>query len=332
MRRLFDIGFLIAIALACVGLDFYILKRDHGDQAFGLAQYIAQRKGDVQDMLKPPSLAAALPSDIVGWDLYPNGADQILQGSAESRAQQASEVALVKAVEALEKANHPKGEIVGMIMTKGDTRLRMVSVLHKDETFQAAVETAIAQFGAETSPLQAIIESQPAAVQAAAYSVVDGVAFAELPAAAISGHPDLRLLRAQIGQELSVTFITKSTDDAAIRQAMQGIDFVALNKLLQLPLSGVVDGRTTDARFDPENLNNNFVARLQGSLPSPQVGAVPTPSDEAGITKAMASSAVKTGAQPIAESTEFIAPPDAGTGFSGQPCVRRAGVLQCPEG
>lgn len=348
MRRLFDIGFLIAIALACVGLDFYILKRGHGDQGFGLSQYIAQRKGDVQDMLKPPSLAASLPSDIEGWDLRPNGADQILDGSAESRAQQASEVALVQALKALERAAHPKGEIVSMTMTKGETRLRVVAVLHKDETIAAAVETAIARSFGETTPLERAIESQPRLSLDAAYSVVDGVSYAELPAADVTGDPDVRMMRAQIGHQLSVTFITKSTDDALIREAMQAIDFVILNNLLPFPSAGIVDGRTTDARFDPENLNNNFVARLRGNLPSPHVGAVPAaslgaatdpvltpaevaPAEVAPTVVAAPDPAAKPKKAP-AETAVFIAPPTEKAGTTGQPCVRRSGILVCPDG
>lgn len=343
MRRLFDLGFFITIAMACVALDFYILKRDNAGLAFGLQQYFAQRKEDLQDLLKPPSLAAALPSEIAGWDVRPAGADQMIPGSADSRAQQASEIAMIKAVAALEKASHPAGDMAGMTLTKGDTRLRVMAVLAKPTETIAGIETISATPESLDPALQALMQQNSVQTDTAPYSVVDGVAFTELPAAAVSGDAGLRMMRATLGAEISVTVVTKSTDDAAIREAMQAIDFVMLNKLLQKPVAGVANGRTTDVRLDPVNaLSPDEMAQLTAQQEKAALGAplsstadkalaADATADLATGDETLSEAAPKPKAAP-AETAVFVAPPEEGAGTAGQPCVRRAGVLVCPDG
>jgi len=345
MRRLIDIGFFLLIAVACAGLDFYIMRRDAGgDLAF--SAYAAQRREDIGDLLHPPSLGGAMPTALAGWDVSTSGVDQMTEGGAEARKQQASEIAMVKAIAALEKAKHPKGDMVGLTMTKGNTRLRVMAVLVEKTPQIAGIETAASQESSTDPALQAALHDPTMIAQNAAYTVVDGVAFVELPASAVSGDPALRMMRAQMGDELSVTIVTKSTDDAAIREAMQGINLVMLNKLLQSPVVGVADGLARDLRFDPANGAGHGTGQpipaippaIQSAAPSegpatPVAQAAPIAPVETASAQPTASASAKAKAEDIpAESAVFVAPPTQGANASGQPCVRRAGVLICPDG
>ncbi len=352
MRRFIDLGFFLIVAVACAGLDFYIQRRDHGGAGFGLAEYVALRQENWQDVLHPPSLRAALPSDVAGWEMTASTADVIVTGSPESRAQQASEVAMVKAVAALEKASSPSGDMIGMTMTKGDTRLRMVATLrNKDAAAQpaAANATETPETIQTAAKLQTVFQTAAPAADKAAYAVVDGVAFTELPAAAIGGDPSLRMMRAELGDQISVTVVTKSSDDAAIKEAMAAIDFVMLNKLLQNPLAGVADGRADDMRQDPESADILASgAGISPDAPEPLAALLPTQASQGGATQSTAPPALRPQPSDVvqvtptptaaakagpAETAVFVAAPAGGAATPGrQPCVRRAGVLVCPEG
>lgn len=334
MRRLFDIAFFFAIALACVGVDFYIQKRDRGADGLSVAEYIALRKGDIQDTLRPPSLAKAFPTDVAGWTVTQSSADKMLPGSAAERAEQASEIALVKAVAALEKSASPAGEMVGVTMTKGDTRLRVLAVLQKHEEKIDGIETAALQPAGASSALSAMFQNPSPKANQAIYTVVDGVSFEELPASKVTKDPSLRMMRAKLGKELSVTVVTKSTDDAAIREALQAIDFVMLNKLLHKPVFGVAEGRTTDLRADPEG---------DELLVSAQTATAAAPVVETASEMAIANGAVGQAriapekAKPVPanwakDAAEFIAPPEKSAVERSAPCVRRSGILICPDG
>jgi hypothetical protein len=203
--------------LGCVGLDFYILKRDSAAERFGISDYIAQRTDDFNDVLYPPSLAAALPTAIEGWEISPKSADKMVGATDANREDQAHEIALVKAMAALTKAASDKGEMVGMTMVKGDTRLRLVATLIQDADLPSGIETATATPASDTAALQALMQAQDGAAALAVYDVVDGVAFTELPSAGVTGDPDIRMIRAALAPALSVTVITQSRDDEAIK-------------------------------------------------------------------------------------------------------------------
>ncbi len=343
MRRIIDIGFLLVLVLGCIALDFYILKRDSAKDTYGPRDYIAQRKDDFNDLLYPPSLAGALPTAIEGWEIAPKSADKMVGATDANREDQAHEIALVKAMAALTKASSDKGEMVGMTMAKGDTRLRVLAtLLQAAETLPAGIETLpmpATAAAADTAALQAMLEAGDAAAmgQAAVFDVVDGVAFTELPAAGVTGDPDIRMIRATLTPALSVTVITQSDDDAAIKEALRAIDFVMLNKLLNTPVEGVEDGRKTDLRGgQPIAVSGTTTAKLPPEVPMFAAGT-----QGAGLRKALPEieMAEQIAAEPKiepkiapAESAVFLVPPQEGLGAAQQPCVRRAGVLVCPDG
>ncbi len=341
MRRLIDIGFLFLIALGCVGLDFYIQKRDSTADQFGVADYIALRRDAFNDILHPPSLAAAMPSDIAGWEIAQSGADQMVGVTDANRQDQANEVALVRAVAAFAKASAPKGEMRGMTMVKGDTRLRVVATLAEQVGAAAGIESAAQAAPTDSAALQNLLQPSSAAQAGrAVYDVVDGVAFTELPLSGVTSDPDMRMMRATLGNDLAVTVVTQSSDDAAIKEALQGIDFVMLNKLLNSPVTGVQDGSKTDLRAD------QGATPMAAAAPEPVPTGVPTAIDQAaalvdqmagGQTDASGTTAKAAAPAPVAkavhaETAVFITPPESAGGTAAQPCVRRAGVLVCPDG
>jgi hypothetical protein len=201
-----------------------------------------------------------------------------------------------------------------MTMTKGDTRLRLMAMLVSQAD---AINAPVAPNDADTeAALQNLMQVMPLLAATPSFHVVDGVAFTELPAAAISNDPDLRLMRAMLNDDLAVTVVTRSTDDAAIKEAMQEIDFVMLNKMLKNPISGVQDGRLTDLRLDADNLPTLARQADAVGLGENSADAVIAPPPAKAILPATA---------------VFETPPDAPAGQSGQPCTRRAGVLVCPD-
>lgn len=324
MRRLLDIAFLLVIALGCAALDFYILKREKAGAPYTLADYLAQRQDDLNDLRYPPSLKSALPSDVAGWSIMPGAADIMTERSPAKRAAEAGEIALIKAVASLDKLSAPQGQMLGMTMTKGDTRLRIMAMVVAQTSETAA---PLAPNDADTeAALQVLMQAMPQLAAMPSFHVVDGVAFTELPGAAISGDPDLRLMRAMLTDDLAVTVVTRSTDDAAIKQAMAAIDFVMLNKLLKTPVAGVQDGRLTDLRLDPE-----YIAALAAAPKN--IGA--TQAENANITAAANTAGAVTAAPPVTTvlpaTPVFETPPDAVSGQAGKPCTRRAGVLHCPD-
>jgi hypothetical protein len=142
------------------------------------------------------------------------------------------------------------------------------------------------------------------------------------------------MIRAALAPALSVTVITQSRDDEAIKEALQDIDFVMLNKLLHTPIDGVIEGSKTDLRgTKPNSSLGTTTAKLpRAAVPLPatdaqrEVKSAALPAD-AGVAPPNAGQA----AQP-SETAVFLAPPDSDLGQSKQPCVRRAGVLVCPDG
>jgi hypothetical protein len=324
MRRLLDIAFLLMIALGCAALDFYILKREKAGAPYALADYLAERKEDLNDLRYPPSLKSALPSDVAGWSIMPGAADIMTERAPDKRAVEAGEIALIKAVASLDKLSAPQGQMLGMTMTKGDTRLRIMAMLVA-QTSETATPLAPNDTDTEAA-LQNLMQVMPLLAATPSFHVVDGVAFSELPAAAISNDPDLRLMRAMLTDDLAVTVVTRSSDDAAIKEAMAAIDFVMLNKMLKTPLAGVQDGRLTDLRLDPEYMT----ALAAGAGP---MGA--TQADKANITASantpdavIAPPPVKT---VLPATAVFETPPETLSGQAGKPCTRRAGVLVCPD-
>lgn len=326
MRRLMDIGFILFIALGCLGLDFYIQKRDSAAENFAFADYIALRQEDFNDLLNPPSLSSALPSEIDGWSVARQGADQMLAGDASVRADQASEIALVKAIEKLTKAGPSAGQMVGMTMTKGNTRLRVLAVLLEETEVPAGLELAANNSG--SAALGQLMDIADGPASKAAFDVVDGVAFTELPVAALSGDADMRMMRATLGNALAVNVITQSDDDVAIKEALQEIDFVMLNKLLNSPVAGVQDGRKTDLRADTQG--EPALAALDTKMEQLQT----MPESEGASNSAIISTAAPAPAQKSApkETAVFITPPTQAATEGSAPCVRRAGVLVCPDG
>ncbi len=338
MRRIIDIGFVLVLVLGCIGLDFYILKRDSTKEGFGLSDYIAHRKDDFNDLLYPPNLAAALPTAIEGWEISPKSADKMVGATDANREDQAHEIALVKAMAALTKASSDKGEMVGMTLAKGDTRLRLVTTLIQEADVPEGIETANAIPTADTAALQAMLQAGDAATGLAVYDVVDGVAFTELPSAGVTGDPDIRMIRATLTPALSVTVITQSRDDAAIKEALQAIDFVMLNKLLNTPVEGVIEDSKIDLRGGQPNAGfGTTTAKLAPAavrLPATDEGRVAKPFSLPTVSPAKAAAAppkTNTTVQP-SETAVFLAPPASELGQSKQPCVRRAGVLVCPDG
>lgn len=352
MRRVIDIGFLFLIALGCLGLDFYIMKRDSKADQFGVAEYIAQRREDFNDMLNPPSLKGAMPSEIAGWDITQSGADQMIGVTDANRQQQANEVALVKAIASLAKASAPAGEMMGLTMVKGDTRLRVVAMLVKEsaEDGQISGIETLAQAAAaaptaasDVASLVNLLQPMHTQTDRAVFDVVDGVAFTELPLTDVTSDPELRMMRATLTDALAVTVVTRSDDDTAIKEALAGIDFVMLNKLLTNPVAGVKDGRTTDLRADEGAMP---MAAAQPDVPPADLAAAPaqevalnaaTAENDAAAESAAATAAEASAAAPApktapAETAVFITPPEETAGSGGAPCVRRAGVLVCPDG
>jgi hypothetical protein len=341
MRRLLDIAFIMLILLGCVGLDYYVLKRDAAGAPYGIADYIAQRSEDFNDLRYPPSLAAALPTDIDGWQVSTDSADKMVETAPEKRAQEAGEIALIKAVAALDKAAAPAGEMVGMTLTKGDTRLRVVAVLMQDESAAPPVEPTAAPSPDTAAQMQALMQTLPALAAQQSYEVVDGVAFTEMPAEAVTKDADLRMMRANLGADMAVTVVTRSTDDAAIKEAIGNIDFVMLNKLLANPVAGVVEGRTTDLRLDPENaaLYASLAAPLpafgEGGAASGAAATAGVLADESGAAATAPAAAIlapaltpKVAPNPTAV---FESAPDPAAPRASAPCERRAGVLVCPD-
>jgi hypothetical protein len=338
MRRIIDIGFVLVLVLGCIALDFYILKRDSAKESFGISDYIAHRKDNFNDLLYPPSLAAALPTAIEGWEISPKNADKMVGVTDANREDQAHEIALVKAMAALTKAASDKGEMVGMTMSKGETRLRLVATLIQEADLPAGIETANTAPTDDTAALQAMLQAGDTAAGQAVYDVVDGVAFTELPSAGVTGDPDIRMIRAALTPALSVTVITQSNDDAAIKEALQAIDFVMLNKLLNTPIEGVIEGSKIDLRGGQPNANlGNTTAKLTPAavpLPARDTGRAAKPFSLPTVAPAKAAAAppkTDTTVQP-SETAVFLAPPAGELGQSKQPCVRRAGVLVCPDG
>lgn len=338
MRRIIDIGFVLVLVLGCIGLDFYILKRDSTKEGFGLPDYIAHRKDDFNDLLYPPNLAAALPTAIEGWEIALKSADKMVGATDANREDQAHEIALVKAMAALTKASSDKGEMVGMTMSKGDTRLRVVASLIQEAGVPAGIETAKAIPTADTAALQAMLQAGDAATGLAVYDVVDGVPFTELPAAGVTGDPDIRMIRATLSPALSVTVITQSRDDAAIKEALQAIDFVMLNKLLNSPIEGVIEGSKIDLR-NVQPIPD--LGTTTAKLPPVAVSLPATGAERAAKTsllptvapaKAAAAPRKSETTAPPSETAIFLAPPASELGRFKQPCVRRAGVLVCPDG
>ena len=343
MRRIIDIGFVLVLVLGCIALDFYILKRDSAKDTYGPRDYISQRKDDFNDLLYPPSLAGALPTAIEGWEISSKSADKMVGATDANREDQAHEIALVKAMAALTKASADKGEMVGMTMAKGDTRLRVLAtLLQAAETLPVGIETLpmpATAAAADTAALQAMLEAGDSAAmgQAAVFDVVDGVAFTELPAAGVTGDPDIRMIRATLTPALSVTVITQSDDDAAIKEALQAIDFVMLNKLLNAPVEGVIDGSKIDLRGgQPMAVPGTTTAKLPPEVPmltaDTQRAAKREPLPQTAVAQELAAKPKIAPEIAPAESAVFLVPPEEGLGAAKQPCVRRAGVLVCPDG
>ncbi len=367
MRRLLDIAFILFVIAGCVGLDFFIQRRDSSLAQFGVNDYIALRLESFNDLRNPPSLANAMPADLEGWDVRRKGADQIVGATKEERAREAGEIALIKAVAALGRAQAPAGQMVGLTMVKGETRLRVMAMLVEDGAAEdgaaedgaakdgpavAGIETAAAQTApatpADVAVLEAALQTMPQANKAV-YDVVDGVAFTELPADQVTGDPGLRMVRATLTDALSVSVVTRSRDDAAIKEALQGIDFVMLNKLLHTKVMGVKDGRMTDLRQDPDyaqevaSLEPLAPALISGDAQPADLAAGAANPVAAGIAtstaEGRASAAPHASAAPAKaaaktapnETAVFIAPPEDAPKLSKQPCTRRAGVLVCPD-
>lgn len=314
MPRLMDILFALAIITACFGLDFSILKRAHGDTAFGLAHYIAQRQADLNELMRPPGLADVLPSTIEGWAVAKLGAERLIQDTADNPSAQVGEIAAIKAVVAQEKALYPIDDMVVMRMTKEDTSLYALATLVQQskpihKAGLASQETAVPQI-----PLQTLLQNLPPPSDAPPFMVVDGVAITELPLPPLTGKSNIRMMRADLGGTLFVTFVTTSRDDAALQKAMDHIDFVMLNMLLKTPVSGVEIGRTTDLRADAAN------------APAP---AIPPSAPPAPAPSAPSNPAVADVTPPPTKAEDMVAASEGEDRARG-PCVRRAGVLVCP--
>ena len=337
MRRIIDIGFVLVLVLGCIALDFYILKRDSAKDTYSPRDYIAQRKDDFNDLLYPPSLAGALPTAIEGWEIAPKSADKMVGATDANREDQAHEIALVKAMAALTKASSDKGEMVGMTMAKGDTRLRLVATLIQEADLPAGIEAATTTPTGDAAALQAMLDAGDMAADQAVYDVVDGVAFTELAATGVTGAPDIRMIRATLTPALSVTVITQSRDDAAIKEALQAIDFVMLNKLLNAPVEGVIDGSKIDLRGgQPMAVPGTTTAKLPPEVPmltaDTQRAAKREPLPQTAVAQELAAKPKIAPEIAPAESAVFLVPPEEGLGAAKQPCVRRAGVLVCPDG
>ncbi len=337
MRRIIDIGFVLVLVLGCIALDFYILKRDSAKDTYSPRDYIAQRKDDFNDLLYPPSLAGALPTAIEGWEIAPKSADKMVGATDANREDQAHEIALVKAMAALTKASSDKGEMVGMTMAKGDTRLRLVATLIQEADLPAGIEAATTTPTGDAAALQAMLDAGDMAADQAVYDVVDGVAFTELAATGVTGDPDIRMIRATLTPALSVTVITQSRDDAAIKEALQAIDFVMLNKLLNAPVEGVIDGSKIDLRGgQPMAVPGTTTAKLPPEVPmltaDTQRAAKREPLPQTAVAQELAAKPKIAPEIAPAESAVFLVPPEEGLGAAKQPCVRRAGVLVCPDG
>ena len=295
MSKLLPILFVAILAAVVGGMDFYMQKQKHDGQAFGLTEYLASRQIAIAAYSKPPSLANAMPEQLPGWEVRRFKADDlaILAGRAPTQ-KEAEHFIDARGQENFGKMLTKGVQSVDLALYKGDTGLRLSGVYL---AASGGIATqALQRQAAFMKALSTIETAEPRA-----FAVVDGVTFEEL------GHgenddPALRSFRATLTDAITITAVTRSTDDAAIAEALSSVDFVMLNSLLKDPLPNITDSSVALASAEAEAV----VAEETGAL-----------------AKIM---------QKVNGSQEVA---DAGTAASAEAtqkaCVRRAGKLDCPK-
>lgn len=339
MRRLIDIAFIFAFALVCLGLDFYSKQRASTAQSFGVSDYIARYRGDLDDLLNPPSLRAAIPSALDGWQIVRSGGEILVGSDPAERPEEVGEIALVREVGAVAKAASLAVQSATVAMIKGDTRLRIVVALQENAAPAEGVVPAALTASDAHLVLQTLLIQSDGQPDKPIFDVVDGVPFSELSADAATSDADIRLLRAVLTGALSVSVVTQSTDDGAIKEALQRHDFVMMNKLLATPVEGVTAGRMSDvfnggAAAPLAALPANSVPQSDAAAKIEAVGTIQTPVADAVPQPVTATVKAPPSAQKAmpAKATLGQAPLPGAASQSGKACVRRAGVLICPEG
>lgn len=296
MSKLLPILFVAILAAVVGGMDFYMQKQKHPGQVFGLTEYMASRQLAIAAYSRPPSLANAMPEQLAGWKVHRFQAEDLAILAGRPPTQQESEWFIdSRGQENFGKLLTKGVETVDLALYKGDIGLRLSGVY------------LAADGGLPTQALQAqaafmkAIEDADAAAPPLEFAVVDGVTFQEL-APGENDDPALRRFRATLTDAITITAVTRSTDDAVIAEALSAVDFVMLNSLLNDPLPNITDSAASTASADA----------VDGAGSAEEPGA---------LSKIM---------QKVGGSQE-VAAAGSSAEASQKACVRRAGKLDCPK-
>lgn len=306
MPRLLDIIMFVTTALACIGVDFVVMKFDRQETGLTLAAYIEQRQTDVYEYFNPPKLIDLLPSQIAGWHVVKAQVDTPVTTANGAGARQKNALTLLSTITQIHRQVQPDAEIIQMALSRGDVHLHLVAFLDppgaraSDSLPQTLSngEVILARFlNASTYML-------------APMATVRGIPLVELPINTLLNDPALRLLRADISIGLTLYLVTNSPQDPAIIQALEQFDMHRIQRFFP-------DSRAASAPSQPE-----------APAAAPQTAPVPAPAPAA-QTEPSPAPAAPTGA--ATEGTPQQAQAQTEPPKPAKPCVRKAGVLVCPE-
>ena len=300
MSKLLPVLFVAILAAVLGGMDFYLQKQKAGDQPFGLTEYLASRQIAIAAISRPPSLENAMPQQLPGWTIHKfAAADLAILTAKAPTPEDAEEFAKTRQAEKLGLMVTPSAKLSDLALYKGDISIRLVATLIVDDGSMAS-----GALRAQNAFMKGMTESAaPGQTGTRDFAAVDGVTFVELPKDPNSP-ADIRLLRATLGDVATVTAVTRSTDDAAIAEALSAVDFVMLNSLLKEPLPNISDSSVTLASAEAE------VSEEPGAL--------------AKIMQKV------NGSQDVADAGT-AASAESGGEATQKACVRRAGKLDCPK-
>lgn len=349
MPRFLDIVFFMTMVLACFGVDFVIMKFDRNVSDLTVSAYIDKRKADLRDLITPPKLLDVLPVAADTWQVQTGNLDQMLGFIVANGAQNANEATLIKTIANIHKSRQAESDSALLSISRAGVALNMAFFLQPDYKDQAIFAAAPLTEGEMTFAtfLQAPQD------ETAAFATVGAFAFYELPINTLLNDPDLRLMRARLGERLVIYATTNSKQDNALRQALGQLDLAGLGRLVPELLPGTAEEAPAswtiqlkppaDAPASP----NASASASPASAEAAQAGdAPPAPAAQPASTGVV--SVLSQGLAPLPQPTAIPAQPDGQESnrhlppnpepgdatvekVKSQPCVRRAGVLVCSE-
>lgn len=298
MSKIIPIAFFCVMGAVGVGMDYHLytqrVERFAGVGVAPGASYIS----DVQQRIalaRKEKSDGMLAQNLPGWDVHKfAAADMVILTGAGATTEQAEAFQDVSSREAFGMAVTPGVKKTDYALYKADQGVAL-SIIQLASNGGIATQALMAQ-NSFVKMLGDLDGGGPVD-----FATVDGVTVVELPKAA-KADPALRSFRATLTDAITVNLATRSADNALILEALGAVDFVGLNAELKEPLPGVVEKMAALSR--------------DAGAASQQEAALPD-----------AKAAQGSAAEQVAQQQAVPDTPAAG----GMPCVRRAGVLTCPD-